>query len=62
MTDPLRDAIHRRATNTEIEKIALAEGMIPLLEDGLRKVENGETTKSELLRSVSGMSIGDTAG
>ena len=44
------------------EKIALAEGMIPLLEDGLRKVENGETTKSELLRSVSGMSIGDTAG
>ena len=62
MTDPLRDAIHRRATNTEIEKIALAEGMIPLLEDGLQKVENGETTKSELLRSVSGMSIGDTAG
>ena len=59
MNSDLRDAIHQRASNTEIEKIALAHGMIPLLEDGLNKVRNGETTETELFRSVAGIPEGE---
>ncbi len=59
MNADLKDAVHRQASNTEIEKIALAHGMIPLLEDGLKKVRNGETTRTELFRSVAGISEGE---
>ena len=59
MNSDLRDAVHQRASNTEIEKIALAHGMIPLLEDGLNKVRNGETTETELFRSVAGIPEGE---
>ena len=49
-TDPLRDAIIRKASAKEIEAIAIQNGMITMREDGLDKVRQGYTTLEEVLR------------
>lgn len=50
MTDPIRKLVLGHATATEIQKAAVAEGMITMYEDGLRKALDGRTTVEEVLR------------
>ena len=50
MTDALRSLVMRHATATELRAQALAEGMLTMYEDGLRKAVNGVTTFEEVLR------------
>lgn len=46
----VRDAITKKATSAEIQKLAIDAGMTPMLVDGLKKVQNGITTIEEILR------------
>ena len=55
MDEALREAVRRHASNDEIEALARAHGMVTLYEDGMDKVERGETTRSEVIRSASGL-------
>jgi len=50
MTDPVRKLVLGHATATEIQKAAIAEGMVTMYEDGLRKSLDGRTTVEEVLR------------
>lgn len=52
INDFIREAIMRRADAGEIKKIAVKNGMVPLLEDGFKKALNGLTTIEEVLRVV----------
>ena len=50
LTDPLRRLVMQRADASEIERVARAEGMHTMYEDGLRKALAGQTTIEEVLR------------
>jgi general secretion pathway protein E len=50
MSDAIRTLIMRHATAGEIQKQAVAEGMLTMYEHGLRKVLAGTTTLEEVLR------------
>jgi general secretion pathway protein E len=50
MTDGVRSLVMRHATSGEIQKQAVAEGMLTMYEHGLRKVLAGITTLEEVLR------------
>lgn len=50
VSDLIRDAIVRSADASDIAKLALQEGMTPMIEDGLEKVRSGVTTIDEVLR------------
>jgi general secretion pathway protein E len=50
MSDPIRKAVLEHATATEIQRIAVTEGMHTMYEDGLRKSIEGRTTMEEVLR------------
>ncbi len=50
MTDGVRSLVMRHATSGEIQKQAVAEGMLTMYEHGLRKVLAGTTTLDEVLR------------
>ncbi|MCU0832872.1 MAG: type II secretion system ATPase GspE [Chromatiaceae bacterium] len=50
MTDPLRQAVLAHATASDIQRIAIAEGMLTMYDDGLRKALDGRTTIEEVLR------------
>jgi type IV pilus assembly protein PilB len=50
VSEEIRSLIVRRATAGEIRRVAIEQGMCPLLEDGLEKVRDGETTLAELAR------------
>lgn len=52
ITERLRNAITGKPTSGEIQKIAVSEGMITMLQDGLDKVSSGLTTIEEVLRVV----------
>ncbi len=52
MDDELRRAVNVNAPSSELEKIAVKNGMIPLRDDGLAKVKAGITTLEELSRST----------
>lgn len=52
VNDFIRDAIIRRVDAGEIKKIAVKNGMVTLLEDGVRKARAGYTTIEEILRVV----------
>lgn len=52
VTAPIREAILNRATNTEIEKKAVKEGMLTLRESALRKLSEGITTLEEVIRET----------
>ena len=52
VTDTIRDAIMRRVSSSEIKKIALAEGMVTILQDGLNKAAEGITSIEEVLRVI----------
>ena len=48
--DNIREAILRKASASEIRKIAMQNGMTTMLEDGYAKVREGVTTVEEILR------------
>jgi general secretion pathway protein E len=50
MTDGIRSLIMRHANSGDIQKQAVAEGMLTMYEHGLRKVLAGTTTLEEVLR------------
>ncbi len=52
ITDELRRQIALKGTEAQLRDVALADGMVPLGEDGLLKVKAGVTTPQELLRIV----------
>jgi type IV pilus assembly protein PilB len=57
MTQDIRDMAFEKATAGEIRVKAREQGMVALMEDGLRKVKAGQTTLEEVLRVAGG--IGD---
>lgn len=59
MSDQIRKAVLAHATATEIRRIAVAEGMETMYQDGLRKSLDGRTTIEEVLRVAE---AGDDAG
>ncbi|MBL9026426.1 MAG: type II/IV secretion system protein [Myxococcales bacterium] len=50
VTDELRKVINERKPTTDIERIAIADGMTPLLRHGLQRAQAGETSLLEVLR------------
>jgi len=50
ITDPMRSLVMRHATAADLRNAAVAEGMLTMYEDGLRKAVNGVTTFEEVLR------------
>jgi len=52
MGDKLRSGIIAKASTNELHKTARAEGMIPLFQDGLRKVRDGRTSIEEVIRGL----------
>jgi type II secretory ATPase GspE/PulE/Tfp pilus assembly ATPase PilB-like protein len=50
--DSLRRAINQNQPSSELLKIAIANGMVTLMEDGREKVRQGITTEAELARSA----------
>lgn len=48
----LSHLMQERATGAKLHELACQEGMVPLREDGQRKVDQGLTTLEELLRAV----------
>jgi type IV pilus assembly protein PilB len=49
-SDEIRELTIRRSSSDEIRKIAIAQGMTPLRDDGLEKVKLGITSIEEVLR------------
>ena len=52
MTDPIKELVMQRANAVQIKKKAQELGMVTMIEDGLKKVEEGTTTLEEVLRAI----------
>jgi len=52
MSDTIRTMVTNRANSSEIRAQAIKEGMVTMMNDGMRKVKEGITTPSEVLRSA----------
>jgi len=52
ISDPIRTMVANQASSSDIRAQALKEGMISMMNDGMRKVKAGITTPSEVLRSA----------
>jgi len=50
MSDPMRSLVMKHAIASELRNQAIAEGMLTMYEDGLRKAVRGITTFEEVLR------------
>jgi len=50
ISDPLRELITERAPSLVLKEKAIELGMMPLREDGLRNIYNGQTTIEEVLK------------
>jgi type II secretory ATPase GspE/PulE/Tfp pilus assembly ATPase PilB-like protein len=50
--DKVRNAVISKASMSELNRVARAEGMIPLFINGLQKVRDGRTTIDEVVRSI----------
>ncbi len=50
--ESIREAVLKKASASEIKKIAAKQGMITLIEDGFIKAQNGITTIEEVLRML----------
>ncbi|MCW0220135.1 MAG: GspE/PulE family protein [Prosthecobacter sp.] len=50
VTDPIRELITQRAPTLVLKQKAIELGMMPLREDGLRNIYDGETTIEEVLK------------
>ncbi|MDD3118904.1 MAG: GspE/PulE family protein [Victivallales bacterium] len=53
VNEEIRRAISRNASSSEIAKLAVANGMVPLQDDGMAKVAAGITTEFEVTRAAS---------
>jgi len=60
LNDDLRDAIVANPNVGQLRKIAVRDGMVPLRDDGFRKVREGITTVEEVLHIAGGLR--DTTG
>ncbi len=52
MSDTIRTMITSQASSSEIRARAIKEGMVTMMNDGMRKVKEGITTPSEVLRNA----------
>ncbi len=52
LSEPIRRLIMQKANASDLRREALAEGMQPMYDDGLRKVLAGTTTVEEVLRAT----------
>lgn len=52
VNEPLREAILERKSTTVLKKLAVENGMTPMLTDGFAKVKDGVTSIEEVLRVV----------
>jgi general secretion pathway protein E len=52
MNDTIRTMIVQRTSSTQIRAQALKDGMVTMMNDGMRKVKAGITTPSEVLRNA----------
>ena len=52
LTEPIRRLIMQKANAGDLRRAALGEGMLPMYDDGLRKVIAGATTIEEVLRAT----------
>lgn len=52
ITPEMQELITKSPSNRDIEKLARAQGSLPMFEDGIAKVKNGTTTIAEVLRVV----------
>jgi type II secretory ATPase GspE/PulE/Tfp pilus assembly ATPase PilB-like protein len=52
VTNEIRNAILAKQSSEILKRIALRQGMIDMYEDGLLKVEEGSTTRDEVLRAI----------
>ncbi|MCF6175292.1 MAG: GspE/PulE family protein [Victivallaceae bacterium] len=52
VNENIRQAIMRNASSTEIAELAVTNGMIPLNDAGQRKVDQGMTTTTEIVKST----------
>jgi type II secretory ATPase GspE/PulE/Tfp pilus assembly ATPase PilB-like protein len=52
MTDEIKDAIGRQAPRSDLRRLAIEHGLVPLRADAWAKVEAGLTTVEEVLRVV----------
>lgn len=50
VTSAIQDLILKRAPSSEIQKVAQAEGMVSMREDGYLKVLEGDTSLAEVDR------------
>ena len=50
ISDDIRELILRRAPEKDIRSRAMAEGMVPLLADGLRRAAAGLTSVEDVIR------------
>ncbi len=50
MKENVKQAVQQRESESELKNLALKNGMLPLRDDGMAKVEQGLTTKEEVLR------------
>ncbi len=61
VNDEIRQAITQRKDNSEIFQLAQRSGMIPLIEDGYKKVKKGLTTAEEVARAANTFNFEDSA-
>ena len=52
LSEPIRRLVMQKANASDLRREALAEGMLPMYDDGLRKVLAGTTTLEEVLRAT----------
>ena len=52
MSDSIRTMLTHNANTSDVRAQALKEGMVSIMNDGMRKVKAGVTTPSEVLRTA----------
>ncbi|MDF1498119.1 MAG: GspE/PulE family protein [Patescibacteria group bacterium] len=52
ISQSIKDLIVKKSSGDKIKEVALSENMIPMFEDGLEKIQTGQTTITEILRAV----------
>jgi general secretion pathway protein E len=52
MSDAIRTMVTQRVNSSEIRAQSIKEGMVTMMKDGMRKVKEGLTTPSEVLRNA----------
>lgn len=53
VTETIQDLIMKRASSSEIQKVAQSEGMVTMQQDGFLKTLEGKTTIAEISRVAS---------